>query len=297
MKKSRAREKMNANHVVIVLGKRLFANQLTEEGRSRVEALVAALSEGALDEQCLIAFCGGVTQGQTRSEASAMLEHFTLLCQQQGLTVAPQRILLEEQSTSTVENILKVSRVLIESGVCQRGSQLNVTFVSNDYHLQRIFEIQQSMDEQGLLRVLRERCAALGAEFAISYCLQDHLSVPYPHHGPQAELFLLIDELTPYRVYLEGVARGVFQRPLAEVRALPLQSATRALTRIGAIIAQRAEYAALNFDFARLQGWIGDTPPEANIESVKAIARVFNQQLISLNRQLDPEQTPIFCLN
>lgn len=288
---------MNANHVVIVLGKRLFANQLTEEGRSRVEALVAALSEGALDKQCLIAFCGGVTQGQTRSEASAMLEHFTLLCQQQGVTVAPERILLEEQSTSTVENILQVSRVLIESGACQRGSQLNVTFVSNDYHLQRIFEIQQSMDEQGLLRVLRERCAALGAELAISYRLQDHLSVPYPHHGPQAELFLLIDELTPYRVYLEGVARGVFQRPLAEVRALPLQSATRALMRIGAIIAPRAEYAALNFDFARLQGWIGDTPPEANIESVKAIARVFNQQLISLNRQLDPEQPPIFCLN
>ncbi|NMU52417.1 ElyC/SanA/YdcF family protein, partial [Vibrio parahaemolyticus] len=100
---------------------------------------MAALSEGTLDEQCLIAFCGGVTQGQTRSEASAMLEYFALLCQQQGLTVAPQRTLLEEQSTSTVENILQVSRVLIESGVCQRGSQLNVTFVSNDYHLQRIF--------------------------------------------------------------------------------------------------------------------------------------------------------------
>jgi len=69
-----------------------------------------------------------------------------------------------------------VSRLLIQRGQCSEGSVLKVTFVSNDYHLKRIFEIQQLMDEQGLLRVLRERCAQHGVHLDIRHDLEAHVS-------------------------------------------------------------------------------------------------------------------------
>ncbi|MCG6303992.1 YdcF family protein [Vibrio vulnificus] len=281
---------MEEKRLVIVLGKRLFKNALTPEGVSRVDALVEAMALGQIEPGSRIAFCGGVTQGQARSEANAMFDYFQQCCLAKNLTFSAQNILLEERSTSTVENIFEVSRLLIQRGQCSEGSVLKVTFVSNDYHLKRIFEIQQLMDEQGLLRVLRERCAQHGVHLDIRHDLEAHVSVPYPNVGGEAQLFLLIDELTTYRVYLEGGARGVFQRPLKEVRRIPYQKAQDALSAIRSVLAQNTDWSPYYHDFAQLQQWIEESDIEQEAATISQIARCFNRTLVGLNRRFDPEQ-------
>ncbi|MBN8139537.1 YdcF family protein [Vibrio vulnificus] len=281
---------MEEKRLVIVLGKRLFKNALTPEGVSRVDALVEAMASGKIEPESRIAFCGGITQGQTRSEAIAMFDYFQQRCHANNLAFSAQNILLEERSTSTVENIFEVSRLLNQSGQCSAGSVLKVTFVSNDYHLKRIFEIQQLMDEQGLLRVLRERCAQHGVHLDIHHDLEAHVSVPYPNVGGEAQLFLLIDELTTYRVYLEGVARGVFQRPLKEVRRIPYQKAQDALSAIRSVLSQNTDWSPYYHDFAQLQQWIEESDIEQEAATISQIARCFNRTLVGLNRRFDPEQ-------
>ncbi|BDP32182.1 YdcF family protein [Vibrio vulnificus] len=281
---------MEDKRLVIVLGKRLFKNALTPEGVSRVDALVEAMASGKIEPESRIAFCGGITQGQTRSEAIAMFDYFQQRCHANNLAFSAQNILLEERSTSTVENIFEVSRLLNQSGQCSAGSVLKVTFVSNDYHLKRIFEIQQLMDEQGLLRVLRERCAQHGVHLDIHHDLEAHVSVPYPNVGGEAQLFLLIDELTTYRVYLEGVARGVFQRPLKEVRRIPYQKAQDALSAIRSVLSQNTDWSPYYHDFAQLQQWIEESDIEQEAATISQIARCFNRTLVGLNRRFDPEQ-------
>ncbi|EHH2486468.1 YdcF family protein [Vibrio vulnificus] len=281
---------MEEKCLVIVLGKRLFKNALTPEGVSRVDALVEAMASGQIEPGSRIAFCGGVTQGQARSEANAMFDYFQQRCLAKNLTFSAQNIWLEERSTSTVENIFEVSRLLIQRDQCSEGSVLKVTFVSNDYHLKRIFEIQQLMDEQGLLRVLRERCAQHGVHLDIRHDLEAHVSVPYPNVGGEAQLFLLIDELTTYRVYLEGVARGVFQRPLKEVRRIPYQKAQDALSAIRSVLAQNTDWSPYYHDFAQLQQWIEESDIEQEAATISQIARCFNHTLVGLNRRFDPEQ-------
>ncbi|MCW0469949.1 YdcF family protein [Vibrio chagasii] len=86
---------------------------------------------------------------------------------------------MEQHSTNTVENIQNLAAEMIESGLFTRGQGVKITFVSNDYHLQRIFEIQTLMDEQGLLKVLVEKCSALGEPQIDHRNLEAHVAVPY----------------------------------------------------------------------------------------------------------------------
>lgn len=67
---------------------------------------------------------GGQGADEDRTEASAMLSYL----QEKGID--PERILVEEQSTSTYENLL-FSKELLPEGTKQ------ITIVSNDFHLQR----------------------------------------------------------------------------------------------------------------------------------------------------------------
>ncbi|HHY0354625.1 TPA: YdcF family protein [Vibrio cholerae] len=217
--------------IYVVLGKRLNANQLTLEGKSRVDGLISALRCHE-NTAARVVFCGGITLGQTVSEAKRMHEYFEQRRQQLGLSFPQIDVLLEQESTSTVENIEHVAQVLLESGVVQRGETLALTLVSNDYHLKRIFEIQQLMDEQGLLRKLVDRCAQSGVRLEIARDLKAHLCVPYPHQNPQGLRFLWVDELTTYRVFLEGVVANAFQRSLTQVQQQPYWIAQKAIAEL-----------------------------------------------------------------
>ncbi len=222
---------MKLNKVVIILGKRLVHDQLSAEGRSRVEALVSVLNQWDFESTALV-FCGGVTQGQTISEADAMYQYFGQLAKVRGIDFPDQQVIIESRSLNTVQNMQNAAKELLKSGLCPMGQAIEVILLSNDYHLERIIEIQTLMDEQGLLRVLKSRCADMGIELTVSLDIAEHISVPYPNSGTQADAFLLFDELTTYRVYLEGMKNKAFKRDLAQVQAKPLAIALKAIEKL-----------------------------------------------------------------
>ena len=272
--------------LLIVLGKRLNNDQLTAEGVSRVDALIKYVLENDCSKT-IIAFCGGITADQTMSESQAMYQYF---CQQlPALELSLLgAILLEEQSTSTVENIQHLSQVVISSGLLVPGSSIPVRFISNDYHLERLIDIQNYLDEQGLLKRLVTKCRIHGLMMKIVYDISDHVAVPYPHQTPQGYAFLAADELTTYRVYLEGVRNHVFERPLSEVREMPLNTAMKALCHL-------KEYGRRNNDqlvfrsIKILDSAIKSTCPECSTQVLRDSLAQLDKTLTLLNRYLDPE--------
>ncbi|EJG0041134.1 YdcF family protein [Vibrio parahaemolyticus] len=277
---------MKLGNVVIVLGKRLVNNQLSAEGISRVEALAAKTREMPMENTALV-FCGGKTQGQRISEADAMYAYFQTLNTSLAKPFPTSQTLLENRSLNTFENMRNAAKVLCESGLFPLPSQaaVEVILLSNAYHLERILEIQTLMDEQGLLRVLKSQCASVGLDLHISLDIQNHISVPYPHQGPLAEAFLLLDELTTYRVYLEGVKSGAFQRDLTSVRAQPLLRAKQAINQLRAL---PLEMDVLQ-QIAEMKKAIEMTAFDESVATAERALEVFHPILTALNRRLDPE--------
>jgi len=275
---------MKLNKVVIILGKRLVHDQLSAEGRSRVEALLNVLNEFCFETTALI-FCGGVTQGQTVSEADAMYRYFCQLAKVREIDFPERQVIIENRSLNTVQNMQNAAAELLRSGLCETEQTIEVTLLSNDYHLERIIEIQTLMDEQGLLRVLKSRCADMGVKLNIPLHLSHHVSVPYPNTGVLAEAFLLFDELTTYRVYLEGVKRGAFERDLAKVRATPLAIGLGAIEKLQALDLEPE----VRGQIADMKKAIEMTAFDDSVVAAEQALSVFHPILTALNLQLDPE--------
>ena len=279
---------MSIKNLVVVLGKRLNKNELTAEGQGRVEAAIDYLVSRSNDEVA-VAFCGGVTPGQTLSEAEVMYEYFLQLESQLESPLSIQARLLEKKSTNTIENIHNLALELIESGLFENGQQLNVIFVSNDYHLQRIFEIQSLMDAQGLLKVLEERCGQLGVSLNIERDIEQHVVVPYPHRTVQGQLFLLTDSLTTYRVYLEGTVAGRFVGQEQQTRKIPAQLGLDAIDK-ATQLSESGQFSLLNSLLPLLLNCIEETPVGTDKEKVREYLALLDTNLTLLNRYLDPEQ-------
>ncbi|WP_159737132.1 YdcF family protein [Vibrio atypicus] len=268
--------------VIIVLGKRLVCDELTLEGRSRVEALPEFLSRCNLKQTALV-FCGGITQGQTCSEAGAMFRYYQQI-KSRGCK-EPQIIILEEESTNTIENIENGAIKLISSEISLSDQLVTVSFVSNDYHLERIFQIQSLMDEQGLLRVLKQRCEKAGRPIRIPTERNAHCYVTYPHRTKQGLAFLALDELTVYRVYLEGVVKHAFSQPNKLVRCQPAIIARAAIERLWGLGLEQSTKEKIDL----LASIIEQTDENASIELIRRKLNQFNVELTALNRRLDPE--------
>ncbi|MBB1466165.1 YdcF family protein [Vibrio sp. SG41-7] len=289
---------MSINHLLIVLGKRLNGNKLTDEGISRVDALVGYLAGPLAEEsiqQTAVAFCGGVTKGQTLSEADAMHQYFRKPENKREHPLSLGAILLEQHSTNTVENIQNLASEMIKSGLFTRGQSVQVTFVSNDYHLQRIFEIQSLMDEQGLLKVLIEKCSALGVELQIDRRLDAHVVVPYPHQSAQGQMFLLMDVLTTYRVYLEGVCAAAFKRDLELVRREPERLSLEALIAVKELVGRSSDFDIVESLLPVLERCIQQTSVGTDIKKIREYLALLDTNLTLLNRYLDPESDHTHC--
>lgn len=275
---------MKLNKVVIILGKRLVHDQLSAEGRSRVEALVSVLNQWDFESTALV-FCGGVTQGQTISEADAMYQYFGQLAKVRGIDFPDQQVIIESRSLNTVQNMQNAAKELLKSELCPMGQAIEVILLSNDYHLERIIEIQTLMDEQGLLRVLKSRCADMGIELTVSLDIAEHISVPYPNSGTQADAFLLFDELTTYRVYLEGVKNKAFKRDLAQVQAKPLAIALKAIEKLQTLPLTQD----VKNQIAEMKKAIEMTAFDDSVFAAQQALAVFHPILTALNQRLDPE--------
>ncbi|WP_038177312.1 YdcF family protein [Vibrio pacinii] len=273
---------MNINSVVLVLGKRLVSDQLTVEGRSRVEALAKQMMS-LNSKTTAIIFCGGVTQGQLVSEAMAMRDYLQQLLPLS--VIESYRILLEDQSQNTIENLANAASKLKQSLTSLHQQKLTLTLLSNDYHLQRIFQVETLMPEQGLLNAMRHQCHTLELNISITNQLSHHFSVPYPHDGARAHGFLLLDELTTYRVYLEGVVACVFKRPLTEVRAQPYQIARQALKRLKILSFDKP----IQHSLTQIERAVENTPAEVDTQVCVTYLKQLNWHLTDLNRRIDPE--------
>ncbi|EGQ9768345.1 YdcF family protein [Vibrio alginolyticus] len=277
---------MKLDNIVIVLGKRLVNNRLTSEGITRVEALSCRTASLPI-ERTAIVFCGGVTQGQSVSEAEAMYAYFRALNTDSVNPFPERHILLETESLNTFQNMRYVSQVLCKSGLFElwSGHPVEVILLSNDYHLERIIDIQNLMDEQGLLRVLKSDCESMGVTLNIPLDISKHISVPYPHKGLMAETFLLLDELTTYRVYLEGVKHGVFFRDLSIVRKKPLMIARDAIHKLLSLPLDKEALQHIE----EMKKAVEMTALDESVGAAEKALSIFHPILTALNRRFDPE--------
>ena len=117
---------------IIVLGAAVYGEEPSIALRNRVACAEAYLNEHP-DTKVVVS--GGKGDGENISEAECMrrylIEH----------KIASSRILLEDHSTSTVEN-LAFSKAVIES---DGGSVHHVAIVSSSYHLYRAKSIAESL--------------------------------------------------------------------------------------------------------------------------------------------------------
>ncbi|USD66778.1 YdcF family protein [Vibrio sp. SCSIO 43136] len=271
--------------LVVVLGKRLQHDNLTPEGKSRIDALMSYLTLRDCSN-IAVAFCGGITPLQSVSEAYKLHQYFVELG---GEQLNLEAVLLESESLSTVQNFQNLAQKLIESNLVSQGEPLKLTLVSNDYHLERIFEIQQLLDAQGLLRVLESRCTNAGVNIHLSRSLDEHIVALYPHKGVDAQLFLAVESLTTYRVYLEGVIANVFTEKLSEIRCEPLRLARNALTQIEDLAPGTSHRDYLQPMLVLLSRCIESTTPDKSYEEITHWLAILDTNLTMLNRMLDPE--------
>ncbi len=121
------------NATLIVLGASLRGNQPSELLRGRLEAAYAYLIE-CPEAKCIVS--GGQGEDEICTEASVMQAYLV------DKGIDPARIYLEENSTSTFENI-RESRELIE----QHGLSSEVAVVTQEFHQ---FRAQQFVKRAGL---------------------------------------------------------------------------------------------------------------------------------------------------
>ncbi|WP_409367196.1 YdcF family protein [Lysinibacillus sp. 38-6] len=116
---------------VIVLGAKVKPGGILSLSlKNRLEEAVSYLNQYP-DVKVIVS--GGQGADEDRTEASAMLSYL------QDKGIDRERILVEEQSTSTYENLL-FSKELLPEGTKR------ITIVSNDFHLQRAKYLAQKLD-------------------------------------------------------------------------------------------------------------------------------------------------------
>ncbi|WP_165862885.1 YdcF family protein [Vibrio sinensis] len=270
--------------IVVVLGKRLVNSQLTAEGVSRVEML-ADVFEQYDPQTTVLVFCGGITTGQEMSEAEVMYDYFSQHFPKLVALMPSQQIVLESTSTNTIENIVNTARILCESSLCFSNEPIRMTLVSNDYHLERLFEIEHSMKGQGLLSRICHECQREGLLISMEYAASAHHLASYPYQTIQGKVFKYIDRLTIYRVYLEGAYYGSFERPLVEVHHKPFSIAKQTLRDLN----QMSLPSEIEHKLSVIASAIAQTHPDEGMSGVTQWLPLMHQQLTQLNRLVDPE--------
>ena len=110
---------------LIVLGAAVHGDKVTWVLSNRLDAAAEYL-EAHPDTVCVVS--GGQGDGESVTEASAMQRY---LVERRG--IAAERILIEDRSTSTLENF-RFSKVLIEQVL---GRDAKIAFVTTDFHVFR----------------------------------------------------------------------------------------------------------------------------------------------------------------
>lgn len=119
---------------IVVLG---AAVNGTEPSRSLRERIQAAYNYLSNNPESVAILAGGQGKGEDITEAACMYRELT------ELGISPSRLYLEEQSTSTIEN-LRFSMDLIEKELGFRPNKVGI--VSSEYHIFRAVQFAKSLD-------------------------------------------------------------------------------------------------------------------------------------------------------
>lgn len=271
-----------------VLGKRLNQHQLTQEGRDRVDWLISELLSSKVNsaELCL-AFCGGRTQGQAHTEAARLRDYFHQRLAEHGRQWPDSELLLEEHSTNTRENISELSRLLQHQGRLQAGDHLHLRLLSSEHHLQRIYDVQQWLPEQGLLGLIEQDCQAAGIQLHWS---ARTLGAPYSFSGWRADGYLHLQSLTLYRVYLDAVLANNIKRSLARARATPLAVAQQALAQLQRLAQDPQAPSWFVAILQLLRQLVEHSAPECTQAELSAQHALLEHNFRWLSHWLDPDQ-------
>lgn len=121
---------------------------------------VARAAEYAKEnEDCILVVCGGITTDEQIISEAALMEK---LLNEYGIN--PDRIILEDKSTTTFENF-EFAKKVIEEHSGKAVKDVNVAFLSSDYHIHRASVIAEhygfndigkvsAVSEEGLFKSL-----------------------------------------------------------------------------------------------------------------------------------------------
>ena len=124
-------KKPQENTTLIVLGCKVYGEHASRSLRERLDAALIYLEENP-DSQCIVS--GGMGEGEKISEAECMYRYLI----KKG--IHSSRIIKEDKSTSTKEN-LRFSKKIIE----ERGLSKNIAIATSDYHQYRASKIAKTL--------------------------------------------------------------------------------------------------------------------------------------------------------
>lgn len=124
---------------LIVLGGGVRGNIVTATVKSRLDTALGYLHK---NKACKVVVSGGQGDGETSTEASVMAKYLT------DRGIAPGRVLTEDRSTSTLENML-FSKMMLDEAM---DKAYRAIFVTNEFHIYRAGLTAQSvgLSAQGL---------------------------------------------------------------------------------------------------------------------------------------------------
>lgn len=105
---------------VVVLGCQVKNGGPSKMLRRRLDAAYSFLSE---NEEVMVVVSGGKGDDEAISEAQCMMEYLT------AKGISPDRIIMEDKSTSTEENLRFSKTIIEEKGLCE-----DITIVTDGYH-------------------------------------------------------------------------------------------------------------------------------------------------------------------
>lgn len=119
--------------VVIVLGAEVKGREPSRHLKARLDTALSYLLE---NPDVIAVVSGGQGKGEDIPEASAMKNYLV----ERG--IQPERILTEENSTSTFENLTFVKEVLADNGI----ENYRVLIVTSEYHVLRTHTMTKKLD-------------------------------------------------------------------------------------------------------------------------------------------------------
>ncbi len=124
---------------VIVLGAQVRGTLITRSLQYRLDTALEYYEE---NPDCKIVVSGGQGEGEDISEAQAMFEYLV----ERGVPV--EKIILEDESTSTNENLRFSYELIKEDG----GEDVHIVICSNDFHIFRALQLAKNVgiDAEGL---------------------------------------------------------------------------------------------------------------------------------------------------